>query len=102
MKKLILILTLLFIFTGCSKRENNYEEIMKEYATEHFNLHMSGSEFLIDPNISLSDLKNAVALMGDKYDLTKLSNCKNTSYVTLILNKETNQIIDYKFYLECK
>ena len=75
---------------------------MKEYATEYFNLHMSGSEFLVDPSISLSDLKNAVAFMGDRYDLTKLSNCKNESYVTLILDKETNKIIDYKVNLECK
>lgn len=111
-KKIILVLILGLVIvgaSGCGKTVSAEEQqnIMKEYATTYFNNHMIGIENQDEATetiaqISISMLKQLNELdLEEKYDLSKLSNCKDESYVDLTINTETQMIEKYDFHLEC-
>ena len=104
MKKFVVILLVAcsgFLFTGCNN-QSKYEEIMKEYATRFYNEHQKGQEGLTNPTISIKQLKEAIEIVGDDYDLTKLEKCTDESYVELVIDENTKDVKDVKYYLECK
>ena len=101
MKKVLLILASLIFLVGCDNQKK-YEETMKEYATQFYNEHQKGQEGLTNPTISIKQLKEAVELVGDNYDLTKLEKCTENSYVELIIDETTKDVQEVKYYLECK
>ncbi len=101
MKKILLVLASLVFLVGCNNQKK-YEEAMKEYATQFYNAHQKGQEGLTNPTISIKQLKEAVELVGDDYDLTKLEKCTEDSYVELIIDDTTKDVKEVKYYLECK
>lgn len=105
-KKLFVTIVIcsVFVLVGCGNKEttNNYEETMKEYATEFYNAHLKGTEGLKTTEISIAKLKDAVTKVGDTYDMSKLDKCKDTSYVELQINEEDNSVSKYTFHMECE
>lgn len=91
MKKLILLIPLL-ILTGCS----NKKEIFKENAKIYYEKYMKMVNNVDSVTITLSDLRNT-----EETDLTKLKKCKNTSKITLYLDKETKEIKNEEIELNC-
>ena len=101
MKKSILILAICLLLLGCGKNMN-YEDTMKEYATTFYNLHKKGQENLNSLKISIADLKEAIEVVKDNYDMSKLEGCKDESYVELIVDKTTKEIKEIKYNLQCE
>ena len=101
MKKVFLVLIALIFLAGCNS-QSKYEETMKEYATQFYNAHQKGQEGLTNPTISIKQLKEAIEMVGDNYDLTKLDKCTDESYVELVIDETTKDVKDVKYYLECK
>ena len=91
MKKLILLIPLL-ILTGCS----NKKEIFKKNAKIYYEKYMKMVNNVDSVTITLSDLRNA-----DEIDSSKLKKCKNTSKITLYLDKETKEIKNEEIELNC-
>lgn len=105
MKKALMFLLVLglFVCTGCGeKKSNKYESTMKEYATDYYNMLLKGTEGLTSTKISLSQLKEAVDLQIVDYDMSKLSKCKDESYVEITIDQSTNDIDDIKYYMSCE
>ena len=103
MRRFLLILIGIVFLTGCNgQSQNKYEEIMKDYAIKFYNDHQKGQEGLTNPTISIEQLKEAVEVVGDDFDLTKLEKCTDESYVELIIDETTKDVKDIKYYLECK
>ncbi len=94
MKKIILLIPLLLL-TGCT----NKEKLFKQYAKEYYENHMKMVNNIDSVTITLDDLKNAET--EDKYNLSKLKKCKNTSKITLYLDKNTKEIKNEKIELDC-
>ena len=91
MKKIVLLIPLL-ILTGCS----NKKEIFKENAKIYYEKYMKMVNNVDSVTITLSDLRNA-----DEIDSSKLKKCKNTSKITLYLDKETKEIKNEEIELNC-
>lgn len=103
MKKLVLIgLLTCLLFVGCGKKLSSNEKVMKEYATTYYNAHKKGSVDVSSPKVSIKDLKSGNEYAGDNFDLTKLSKCKDTSYVELTIDSNTRDITKYTFHMECE
>lgn len=94
MKKLILIIPLL-ILTGCT----NKEKLFKEYSKNYYEKYMKMINSVESVTITLSDLKKVE--LENKYDLSKLKNCKNTSKITLYIDKETKNIKNEEIEINC-
>ena len=94
MKKIILLIPLLLL-TGCT----NKEKLFKQYAKEYYENHMKMVNNIDSVTITLDDLKNAET--EDNYNLSKLKKCKNTSKITLYLDKNTKEIKNEKIELDC-
>lgn len=104
MKNKIILLVVVFctlFITGCDN-QNKYKEIMKDYANQFYIAYQKNQEGLTNPTVSIKQLKSAVKLGGENYDLSKLKKCTDESYVELILDEATKDIKDIKYYLECK
>lgn len=103
MKKILVIILLVFSFctVGCSKT-NAKQEAMKEYAIKFYELHLKGDTGITDSTIvKISDLKDAMTQVGDKYDMNKLEGCTDDSYVELILNDD-KEVTDTVYHMICK
>lgn len=94
MKKLILIIPIL-ILTGCT----NKEKLFKEYSKNYYEKYMKMINSVESVTITLSDLKKVE--LENKYDLSKLKNCKNTSKITLYIDKETKNIKNEEIEINC-
>lgn len=105
MKKVLISAVLvcgLLMFTGCGEEKTNkYEETMKEYAISYYNAHQKGTEGLTSTNVSIAKLKDAIAKVGDNYDMSKLSACTDDSYVELIINQTTNDVDSVNYHMNC-
>lgn len=99
MKKILLV-ALLFLTVGCDK-DSKYQEIMKEYAQTFYNEYQKGQEGLTNPTISIKQLKEANEVVSANFDLEKLKSCSEESYVELIIDNDTLEVKDVKYYLEC-
>ncbi len=101
MKKTLLIAVLCsFFLVGCGK-QNEYEEAMREYATTFYNNYQKGSEGLDIPTISIKQLKEANEAIGANFDLSRLEKCSDESYVELIIDENSKDVKDVKFFLQC-
>lgn len=93
MKKILLILSLLFI-TGCV----NKEQVFEDYAKEYYDNHMKMVDNIDSATITLDDLRNASD--EDGYDLSTLKKCKDTSKITFDLDN-LKSIKNIKIELDC-
>ena len=100
MKKYLLSLSLIFL-VGCNNQEK-YEEAMRDYATSFYNNYQKGSVGLTNPTISITQLKEANEQVQANYDLSRLEGCEDKSYVELIIDEETQDIKEIKYFLQCK
>lgn len=101
MKKSIVCIITLLLVTGCGGKAN-YESIMEEYAKDYYETYMRAVQGQDKNEVSIHSLKNVNDKVGKKYDLSKLKKCKNTSYVTIIVDRKTRDIQKYEFHLQCK
>lgn len=103
MKKNILVLALItcLLLVGCGNKVN-YEEVMKEYATTFYNLHKKGQENQKSLTVSIADLKEAIEIVNDNYDMSRLESCKDESYVELLIDTDTKEVKEIKYYLQCE
>lgn len=107
MKKICLgiCLTILFLVTGCgskAQKEQRYEKIMEEYAKQYYEDNMKNVVGQDINQISIQSLKSFNEVYGEKYDVSKLKNCKDTSYTNVIVHSKTREIKEYDHHLECK
>ena len=104
MKKKILFLLLVLLFTGCGKVDTNkLENKLQELGNDYFSNYMIGSAQNLDVAlISIADLKEANTIVDANYDLSLFKNCEDTSMVKIYLKSGTTQIEKYEFDLKCK
>ena len=88
MKKVIFLIFILLCLVGCGKEKEDYGKIMEEYATTFYNLHLKGDADLTTYTLTIADLKQAIILAGDSYDLKKLEACDDSSSITININDE--------------
>lgn len=101
MKKLLLVLVTLTLLVGCSNQKE-YEKAMKENATLFYNEYQKGQQGLTNPTISIKQLKDANEYVDANYDLSKLEECKDESYVELIIDQDTKEVTGAKYYMQCE
>lgn len=96
MKKYILILVTLVMLTGCglSKKEKNF----KKYALDYYENYMQNID-MDNYQITLKMLKNSNNKKKTNYDLDKLKNCNDDSYVNISIENNKKK---YEFKLNCK
>ncbi len=97
----LLLLPSLILLSGCNNQKK-YEEAISEYATAFYNDYQKGSIGLTNPTISIAQLKEANELVQANYDLSKLDGCEDQSYVELIIDEETQDILEIKYFLQCE
>ena len=91
-KKIILLIALLFIITGCNDKKK--EQLFEQYATDYYNNYMSDLSGLDVAIIDLNMLKKT-----QKYDLSKFKKCDDKSLVKI--NLSDDEIKNYEFDLIC-
>lgn len=102
--KNLLVLTILscsLILVGCNN-QNKYEEIMRDYATTFYNNYLKENEGVTSPIISIQQLKEANDQVQAGFDLTGLEKCSDSSYVELIIDENTRDVQDVRFFLQCE
>lgn len=105
MKKVLIscfVIGMLLFSVGCGNKMSKYESTMKEYATTFYNLHKKGEEGITSFDVSITQLKTAIEVIGDSYDLEKLKNCTDDSYVTLKIDEATKDVKDVEYHLNCE
>ncbi|MDD3340932.1 MAG: hypothetical protein PHN72_01855 [Bacilli bacterium] len=103
MKKKMIVLSFILLgllATGCTKKVN-YEGIMETYAKKYYESYMKGVEGQDKNDVSIKQLKTINEKIGDTYDLSKLKACKESSYTTVVSDKNRN-IKKYEHHLNCK
>ena len=101
MKKTLLVLVALTFLIGCNNQKK-YEETMKENATAFYNDYQKGQEGLTNPTISIKQLKEANEYVDANYDLSKLEKCTDESYIELIIDQNTKEVTDVKYFMQCE
>ena len=100
-EKIILVFVVgLVFFTGCTSKQEQYEQLMEEYAKQYYEQGMKQIEGLTVPEVSIKDLKN-VNKQGQSYDLSELESCSDDSYVKIILKEGTKEIESFEHHLSC-
>ncbi|MEG0826411.1 MAG: hypothetical protein RR404_02955 [Bacilli bacterium] len=102
MKKIVIILIISILLTGCGKiKPKTLEQQLETMATDYYSKYMinNGLDVAI---VSLKELKEANETMSETYDLSKFSQCDLSTKVKITIKKGTNQIENYKFELNCK
>lgn len=104
MKKILMFLILIILFTGCGKKnENKLEVKFQELGNDYFANYMIGSAQNLDiATISIYDLKQANEIIDAGYDLSLFKNCDDSSMIKIYLKEGTTQIEKYEFELNCK
>jgi len=100
MKKILVLTLVLLIISGCNSIQK-YEQTMKEYSLHFYENYKKGQEDINNVTVSIKQLKQAVEVVREDYDMSKLKNCSDESYVQIMLN-EKKEVIDIKYYLKCK
>ena len=104
MKKILAIMVLAssLLLVGCGD-QSKYEDTMKDYATTFYNNYLKGNEGLPNPyQVSIQQLKDANEQVQAGFDLTPLEKCTDDSYVELVLDENTKDVQDVKFFLQCE
>lgn len=91
---------LLFAMVGCGKKVD-YEGIMEKYATQYYNSYMKAVEGQDKNDVSIELLKVINEKIGPTYDLSDLKKCDDSSYTTVIVDKN-RKIKKYEHHLKCK
>lgn len=102
MKKVLvasLLICTLFV-AGCGNKVDPKEEAMKEYSIKYYELHQKGIMGLTNPTVSIEELKKAMEITNDEYDLSKLDGCADSSSVELQLD-ENREVTDVIYHMEC-
>lgn len=103
MKKLFWLCIPIILLTGCfGGKQGKWEKEMQKHATIYYESYMKPIEGQIKNDISISALKNVNKQEGGKFDLRKLSSCKDSSYVTITVDEKTRKIKEYTYYMDCK
>lgn len=105
MKKGIIMVSCLcvFVLSGCGCTTNNKEQVMKEYAIDYYNQFMKDYvEGIDNVEISIEMLENANKNAKTSYDLDKLEGCKTSSKVIFTLKKDSKDIKNTEYKLNCK
>ena len=95
-KYIVLLILVLFTLTGC---DNKQEKVMKEYATDYYNNYIIKISGVNEYTVTISMLENINEIANGKYDLSKLSKCKTSSSVNIVM--ENDKIKEYKYNLDC-
>ena len=95
MKKLILLIIPILLFTGCS----NKEKVFKKYAEEYYETYMKMIDNVDEVVITLDDLMNASN--EGEYDLSSLKKCEKSSKITFKVEKDTKVLKYEKIELKC-
>lgn len=103
MKKILFLsITLLSVFlVGCGNKQRDYEKTMEKYALDFYEKYVEESigDQVDVPQITIENLKAANAVK-EQYDLTKLKNCKDSSYVSFIMKDKKIDLVE--FHMNCK
>lgn len=105
MKKIFaisLVMCGLFVFAGCEEKISEYEKTMKDYATSYYNNLQKGTEGLTTVKVTVGQLRKAVELNVVDYDMSKLTNCTDESYVELKINQTNNEVDSIDYHLQCE
>ncbi len=103
MKKILCLCFIMFIITGCGKNKNQeWQNEMKKHATVYYEEYMKNVSGQLQNDISIEAFKNVNKNVGQKFDLKKLSSCKDSSYVTITVDSKTRKITNYTYHLDCK
>lgn len=100
MKKWTAVLIFIFLIVGC--RGENYNKIMKEYASDYYETYMKNVKGQNTNIVSIKALKTVTRDGSKNYDLSKLQKCKDSSYVSVIVNAKDRKIEKYEYHMECK
>jgi len=103
MKKILAltVVALTFLVGGCGTSQKDYEKTMESYGKDYFEKYMT-VQGLDEVEITISMLKNANQNANANYDLSKLEKCNDDSKVTFSLKKDTREIENTTFDLNCK
>lgn len=89
MKKVIgFSLLIILVLAGCGSKKENYAKTMEDYAQKYYDLHLSGDVNLTTYTLTIADLKEAITLVGDSYDMTKLEKCNDDSKTVMTKNND--------------
>lgn len=100
MKKIVLFLFLgLFLISGCGKKDDQYQTILKDYSKSYYETYMMGVDNQNQVEITLDMLAKANEYGAD-YDLSKLAKCQKDTLVILTLNND-KEITNYEYELKC-
>lgn len=95
MKKIILIIVMCFVLVGCELSKE--EKAFKDYAIDYYENYMKDIQ-MDSYQITIKMLKNSNRQKITDYDLSKLENCDDDSYINIsIKNNEKN----YDYKLNC-
>ncbi len=103
MKKLFILPVLALILVGCGAKKVDYKPIMKKMADAYFEKYVKGHTLEIDiQEVSIASLKNANKNSDGNFDVSKLKDCRDSSYIKLSLNRETQAITKYEYKMNCE
>lgn len=104
MKKILVVVVLVCssILVGCGNKSNEYEELMRSHATTFYNNYLKGNEGLKETTVSIANLKDANEQVQAGFDLSGLEKCSDDSYVELVIDENTKDVQDVKFFLQCE
>lgn len=105
MKKLSLLLVAIIslVVVGCGSEEQavDYEAEMKVLANQIFEDHFIKDNGVDIYQVDIEGVRN-LGNYGYEYELGNLENCTNESRVDLHINKDTFEVDEYEFFLNCK
>ncbi len=103
MKKSLILISLLCVLfvSGCGNNKKAYETKLEQYGKDYFEKYVV-VQGLDEVVISIADLKNANEKAGTNYDLKKLSKCSDDTKVKFTIEKNTKEIKETNFELNCK
>lgn len=103
MKKGLGICIVMLCITGCGgNHKKELEQEMQKHATIYYEKYMKNVKGQTENEISIQALKNVNTKLGDDFDLEKLKSCKDSSYVTISVDKKSRSIKKYTYHLNCK
>lgn len=90
---------MVLLLVGCKLKEDQLQNKFLEYAEDYYkNYSVKGFN---EVDISLNNLKQANEKTSSNYDLSFFNDCKDSSLIRLIINKN-GEIDSVEYYLNCK
>lgn len=99
MKKISLLLIVLFLLSGCTDKTKEREKALLEAGRDYYE--SFGTEYQVDEYfVTLEQLKIAKRISDKKYDLTILDDCEEDTTITFRL--KDGKIAETTYELNCK